>query len=522
MRRLAILLLLIFLFLAPGLACAPATPGWSIRIVDKSGEDLFSQTTDLELRVWRRDEANPVVDETVDPASGSASVGPLDPGEYRAEVRFVGADGACVGYGGSSWQTLTSDGLETTAIVGPCNGFVLGLAGLPDDLGGAGGLVGLTATALPDGRIFLAGGARLDADCGITEVSSRTFLFDPNAGDGGEIADGPDMESARAFHTATLLKPGDVDPTQRVLLAGGLSVISGGIQAIVTAEVFDPVAGSFRGAEALGTPRYAHAAELLVSADVLVVGGASTPTEFTPPATLALIAGTQTPLPSGEKFTPDGNTGTFEDVDNTMSTARVWPTAHRAPRDDGNVNDIAILGGWDGVAPVSTVEMYVATQNKNVFAPDSGEAALNDARYGHVSDRLQDSGGIFVAGGIGEDGDPLSSVEVYTAGEGVQSGGALPTARAFASRSRLGPSRFVVCGGIDGPEAAPDTAALDTCDTWEETGDQAVGNMSDARVYAAMATLASNLVLIAGGTAMSDGGATCSGVPEIDLYVPEE
>ncbi|WP_158616204.1 MULTISPECIES: kelch repeat-containing protein [Corallococcus] len=67
-----------------------------------------------------------------------------------------------------------------------------------------------TATTLPDGRVFITGGYEPRAD-GTRPVTGTTEVFNPAD---GTFSPGPDV-GARAFHTASLL------PDGRVFLAGG-------------------------------------------------------------------------------------------------------------------------------------------------------------------------------------------------------------------------------------------------------------------------------------------------------------
>src|SRR5262245_5966744 len=75
------------------------------------------------------------------------------------------------------------------------------------------------------------------------------------------------LNAARESHTATLLSTGEV------LVAGGFGAGTGTCEIIGSAEVFDPVAATWRPTGSLNTARYDHTATLLPSGEVLVVGG---------------------------------------------------------------------------------------------------------------------------------------------------------------------------------------------------------------------------------------------------------
>jgi len=75
------------------------------------------------------------------------------------------------------------------------------------------------------------------------------------------------MTTARRMHTATLL------PDDTVLIVGGYG--EGGV-AVASAELFDPVGGTFRATGSLSTARGGHTAILLSTGKVLVIGGYGT------------------------------------------------------------------------------------------------------------------------------------------------------------------------------------------------------------------------------------------------------
>ena len=111
-----------------------------------------------------------------------------------------------------------------------------------------------TATALPDGRVLVAGGFVEKGSANGAET------YDPGA---GRFSPLPPMITTRHSHTATLLQDG------RVLLAGGYGE---GTTTLATAEVFDPATNSFASAGPLAA-RAGHVAVLLQNGKVLVAGG---------------------------------------------------------------------------------------------------------------------------------------------------------------------------------------------------------------------------------------------------------
>jgi len=118
---------------------------------------------------------------------------------------------------------------------------------------------GNTATLLADGRVLLAGGVDRNEN-----ALASAELYDPATGSfslTGAMAD------PRGAHTATALKNG------RVLIAGGGSGRYPSQTVYRSAELFDPATGKFTAAGQMNIARHKHAAVLLASGKVLIVGG---------------------------------------------------------------------------------------------------------------------------------------------------------------------------------------------------------------------------------------------------------
>jgi WD40 repeat protein len=128
-----------------------------------------------------------------------------------------------------------------------------------------------TATFLPDGKVFIAGG--LDGSGGYLNTAE---IYDPAAGT--FTASTGDMYASRSSHTATLL------PNGTVLIAGGYRNAN---LCLNTAEIYDPAAGTFSPATGTMTAaRCFHKATLLPNGAVLITGGSNDRTaELYDPAT---------------------------------------------------------------------------------------------------------------------------------------------------------------------------------------------------------------------------------------------
>ncbi|MGE3175083.1 MAG: Kelch repeat-containing protein [Planctomycetota bacterium] len=121
------------------------------------------------------------------------------------------------------------------------------------------------AVRLPDGRVLITGGITTGG-----LVTATCELFDPNV---GAFTAAPSMLAARAAHAATPLDDG------RVLVTGGavdwqsLPLAQRWTTILASAEVFDPVAGTWSPLPSMATPRFGHTQTLLPDGRVVVFGG---------------------------------------------------------------------------------------------------------------------------------------------------------------------------------------------------------------------------------------------------------
>lgn len=117
-----------------------------------------------------------------------------------------------------------------------------------------------TASLLPDGSVLIAGG---ESDPAVF-LSGEPVLASVEAYANGAVTQMPDLNEARARHSATVNARGEV------LVAGGFDARGG---ALASVERWDPAARAWRMAQPMHTARYGHSATLLDDGRILVAGG---------------------------------------------------------------------------------------------------------------------------------------------------------------------------------------------------------------------------------------------------------
>ncbi len=266
-------------------------------------------------------------------------------------------------------------------------------------------LDGHTTTLVGDGKLLVLGGMTA-----LEVASDRGFVlsFDP-AKHQATAKLGGQLVAPRWVHTTTTLKDG------KLLGAGGEA-----LAVHASAELVDPVAGTSTATGSMREARARHAAALLASGKVLVVGG----------GTIGL--GTSSELSSSELFDPA--TGTWSDGP-SMLNGRAFATA--TTLSDGRV---LVVGGTR-----KSTELYDPTTNTFERVGD-----LSEARLGHVA-ALLPSGNVLVAGGFVK---PPPSAEVTRSAEIFDPAtrawtkiADMPTPRGNATATLLKNGLVMVAGG---------------------------------------------------------------------------
>jgi hypothetical protein len=181
-----------------------------------------------------------------------------------------------------------------------------------------------TATLLNDGNVLVAGGT--PSPVGKTWASGEIY----NPATGSFTATGS-MTSARSEYTATLLNNGNV------LVAGGYLYNPTSTVALASAELYDPATGSFTVTGSMNSARNFHTATLLNYGNVLVAGGwnlASAelylPGTLTPAGLVSITVTPATPTLSVSSTQRFIATGTFSDSSMQNLQSVTWSSSNQA------------------------------------------------------------------------------------------------------------------------------------------------------------------------------------------------
>jgi hypothetical protein len=278
---------------------------------------------------------------------------------------------------------------------------------------------------LSGGRVLSVGGVDNN-----NNVLATAEIYSP--GPGTWVSTGA-LATARAQSAGVVLKTG------KILVAGGLSP-SGA--AIASAELYDPVAGTWSSAGALSVARYAHTATLLSNGKVLVTGGCAasgcasvTPvSEIYNPTTNSwsttgslvtahsghaaillktgkvLILGGYAPGPTADCELYNPATGAWS-ATSSMHSARAQLGATLLTS-----GKVLATGGVISKYPMNSAELYDPTTTLWTLT-----GSMTHGRYAHTSTLLKD-GTVLLAGGEGQSIScgkactgyiPTASVELY-------------------------------------------------------------------------------------------------------------
>jgi N-acetylneuraminic acid mutarotase len=278
----------------------------------------------------------------------------------------------------------------------------------------AAGRYGQTATLLQNGKVLVTGGENSNFVAyshGTIDALASAELYDPATNTWSAAAS---MSVARWGHTATLLA------SRQVLVVGGFNLTSGDL---ASAELYDPATNTWSAAGSMAGAREIHRATLLSDGRVLVTGGLNTHGD----------------LASAEIYDPAANTWSSA---GSMAAAREWHTATLL-----NNGRVLVAGGYETSigAGLASAELYDPVANTW-----SAAASLLELRWGEPA-TLLGNGRVLVEGGLFDNaGGVRLSAEVYDPVHDAWTLSApLTAARYGQTATLLTDGRVLVDGGVN-------------------------------------------------------------------------
>ena len=317
-------------------------------------------------------------------------------------------------------------------------------------------------TLLPNGKVLVAGGSN----------STGPFI---NAISTAEV-----YEPATAAFTATGSMTTPRAEAQGILLPNGKVLVAGGYDAsgsvLASAELYDPVTGTFTATGSMTVKRVAFAATLLPNGKVLIAGGSSN----------GVTSGN---LASAELY--DLTTGMFT-ATGSMTTSRTTYTAALLPN-----GKVLIAGGQSSTIGVMLASAELYDPSTGAFSPTGSMTAPRLA----YTETLLPNGKVLIAGGTtnGDNTGTLASAELYDPASGTFAlTGSLNTGRFYSSSAPLLPNgNVLITGGRDSMANVIDSAEVYNSATGKFS--YAGTGMSSRHFRATEVLLANGKVLIAGG-----------------------
>jgi hypothetical protein len=292
-----------------------------------------------------------------------------------------------------------------------------------------------TATLLTSGTVLITGGFNS------TDVLATAEIFDPTT---GTFSSTGDMSATRFAHTATLLANGPAATNGKVLITGGSSGLvdltthdsrtakflakgkvlstdgSGTSGDLATAELYDPVTGTFTATGSMIDQRSEHTATLLANGKVLLAcGAAGNVAELYDPAT-----------------------GTFTATTGELIVGGRWGCTATLLND----GTVLIAGGRDA----EDVFDAVSLNDAEIFDPATGTftatGQMTEFRWGHTA-TLLNNGQVLLAGG--NNGNSVADAELFDPTTGTFSATSpMSFPRAQHTATLLSDGTVLVAGGF--------------------------------------------------------------------------
>ena len=282
------------------------------------------------------------------------------------------------------------------------------------------------------------------------------------------------MATARHGHAALLLHSG------KVLVVGGCNAVGASrevsLSCLASAEVYDPKSETWNSAASMAKALEFRSVTPLPSGKALVAGGCLSARDWTEPG-LRADAGAEVYDPLTEMWSTTGS----------VQWHRYGHTATLLPS-----GKVLVAGGQDIGEALGSAEVY---------DPSTGAWSATDslawARYGHTATLLP-SGKVLVAGGCGVLG-MFGKAELYDPATGTwRAVGSLVVPRELHTATLLASGKVLVAGGETGQTWADVLASAELYDSTAETWSGS-GRLQNVRSGHTASLLPSGRVLVAGG-----------------------
>jgi hypothetical protein len=258
------------------------------------------------------------------------------------------------------------------------------------------------------------------------------------------------------------------------------------------------------------------AADPGAAATEVYAAGAFAPLDLAIPASLSEHAvatlGDGRVLVTGGRETPGGPpVGTTYVIAPEGLVAGVLPLFHARARHTLTISSTDtfspafVVGGRDDVGPRADIELF----DPDAAAFTAITSQLAQARYDHTTTLLQ-HGRLLIVGGIGGDGAPLATAELFDPiTRTVRPAGKLAVPRSGHTATLLASGRVLIAGGLDDQRNATASAEVYDPDLGPTGGFVPTASLRNARAGHAAAPLCDASVFFVGG-----------GAPAAEVYNP--